>query len=620
MKKIFNVILSILLVLCVTVSPLTASAIVTTYGGTFAILPGNTRTSTPVYNYGWLDNVIIRDDAMAVTSTKLVPEPQDYKGSHTCDEFVKEVDQYSVLFKLDEDTITAAYDEITKAMYYIVTAMGLTDEYAVMRAYIEKYGIRVGGNEGAQEKMEVAVVYAALKYNAVYTLYNKQVSFPVGTSLEGAMVIIFAALTGTMLPSGINTIEGFAFLAVKNYVQGFEEIPLSENPSEFEVFHWVKALTASAQDYQVPVVAYDAATVAQKQYVDYAYYASILDTIYDVHVNPIYLVLAIQSGEEYALQRFILTSMLNEKGVVYDEKATIDELFNLAVDNGWFMLEDEFYSDVMNYKIEVAPSCEKLWFTPFVLAGQLDGGDDKHVEIVLNDTKVAPSSTTSVALDSTKSEETIRMIVYYNDNVSRQEHATYEFRVVKNSALAAKDETVAQNDMVAQVEQYVKNIIPVENESVTQVVEEVFSKMDSVVSATNGTQDVLTTYGIDENTTYALTETPDIVQSTDASDTQGTSERFDFDYLEDLINGVYATDENGNIVTTASLTVKNTQTTNQENVIDKAVEAVKENPEIVVAPSSLVAVGTLAGYLMSKKHRGNEIIDQEDEYASDDDE
>lgn len=612
MKKIFKVLISMLLILMVTVSSLTASAIVTSYGGTLAVLPGNTRSSAPVYNYGWLDNVVVRDDAMAVTSAKLKPRPTDYQGSHTCDEFVKEVEQYQVLFDLDENTYVAVYDEISKAMYYAVTAMGLTDEYDFMRRYIEKRGIRVGGNEDADEKMHIAVVYAAIRYDAVYTLYNKKVTFPEGVSVEGAMVIILAALTNTMLPSDVETFAGLSLLVLRNYVEEFKELPLSNSPDEAEIFHWVKALTASAQDYKVPIVPYNEATLAQKQYVDYAYYASIIATVYEVNVEPIYLVLAIQSAEEYSLQKFILKTMLEQKNVDYADDATVEELFSAAVENGWFALEDEFYSDIMNYEIQVAPSCKKVWFTPFTLADQLEGGSDVHLKIKLNEKTVTPASTTSVDLSGTTESENVRLAVYYDDKEGRKEHAVYNFLIVKNPALE-NDAPASENDMVAQLESYVDRIIPVENEKVSEVVGEVFSNIDDKLSPSKNNTDILTTYGV-EQTTYAI----EAAEDEDMTVLADPTERFDFDYLEELIDGAYATDENGNIVVTTLFDMDAYADPDEEaGVVERVTEAVKENPEIVVAPTSLMAVGTFAGYMLSKKHRGNEVLDEETEYSDD---
>ena len=629
MKKLLKVIISIALVILITAGQFACSAIVTSYGGTLHSLPGNTRSSAPVYNYGWLDNVIIRDDAMAVTSTTMVPRPVDYKSSHTCDEFVQEVGEYTKLFALDEEAVAQGYDEITKTMYYAITAMGLTDEYSRMRRYIEKHGIRVGGDEGAIEKMQVAIVYSAIKNDTVYTLYGKHVEFPEGIDVEGAMVIILAALSNTILPSGIDTFTGFAFLTTKTYVQEFEELPLSDNPDSAEIFHWAKALSASGQDYNVPVVAYDEATVAQKQYVDYAYYASILATAYEVKVDPIRLVIATQNGEEYGLQKFILRSMLEEKGVEYTSETTLEELFELAVDNGWFALEDEFYSDVLTYEVQVAPSCQKIWFTPFALADQLEGGSEEYLKIMLGDTEVKPASTTAVELDIHKDVEQINLTVYYDDG-DRNEYAPYVFTIVKNPALEKGDtdaQSSGENDMIVQLEDYVDRIIPVENEKVSEVVSEVFTGIDEKASsAMNEFKEEITTFGTDEQTTYSLEETEavddtvlfDVTEET--YDTEET-ERFDFEYLDELIEGAYATDENGNIITTTAFDMTQYEDeTTEQSIVERATEIVKENPEIVVAPSSLVAVGSLAGYLLSKKHRGDRIIEEEENEYSDDDE
>ena len=97
-----------------------------------------------------------------------------------------------------------------------------------------------------------------------------------------------------------------------------------------------------------------------------------------------------------------------------------------------------------------------------------------------------------------------------------------------------------------------------------------------------------------------------------------SGERFDFDYLDDLINGAYATDADGNIVATTLFDIDDLNgDTTPETIIEKATEVVKENPEIVVAPTSLMAIGTFAGYMLSKKHRGSEILDEETEYSDD---
>ena len=600
MKKVISVFLATVLLFAFAVCPISASAIVTGYNGVIAALPGNTRSSSPDYNYAWLDNVIVRDDAMAVTSTTLVPKPDDYQGSHTYDEFIKEVEQYSVLFDIDENTVAAAYKEVTNTMYYLVTAMGMTSELPEMRQYLQDYGIKLPYDEQADDKAAIAVTYAAVKYDAVYTLYEKQAPIPEGTSLEGALVIILSALTNTMLPSGIDTLTGMAVNTVKAYVTQFEQLPISENPESEEVFHWAKVITAASNDYQVPLAAYDVATPAQKDYVDYAYYATILNTVYDITVNPIYLVIANQSEDELALQKLILQTMLDEKEVAYTQEMTTEELFSLASEYGCFALEDEFYSDILTYEITVAEDCEKIWFTPFVLAGQLDGGNDEYVSIVLNDTVMKPSATVGADLNPALREEEITMSVAYNDG-TRNDSALYRFIIRKDASLNSEQKEESSNDLVADVQDFVNTIVPNDNEKVSQIVEGVFNGVENKVDQAVDSG-ILTTF--DNDIKYS-----DSYQGTEYTNT----DYYDFKYIEELFAGVYATDADGNIITTTSFFTYGSQADEKEgSILETVTEAVKDNPELIVAPTSLITLGSLAGFFFSRKQRKS-VLDGEEE-------
>lgn len=595
MKKVISVFLTAVILFAFVLCPLGASAIVTSYSGTLTALPGNTRSSSPDYNYAWLDNVIVRDDAMAVTSATLIPKPDDYEGSHTYDEFIVEAEQYTKLFDINENTVADAYRQVTDTMYYLVTAMGMTGELDDMRAYLQDYGIKLPESEMPDDKVSIAVTYAALKYDAVYTLYGKEAPIPAGTSLEGALVIILSALTGTMLPSGIDTFTGMAVNTAKSYVSQFKELPLSANPDSAEIFHWVKVITAATNDYQVPLAAYDEATGAQKDYVNYAYYATVLNTAYDVTLNPIYLVIATQSDDPLALQKLILQTMLDEKEVSYAFDLTAEELFELANEYGCFALEDEFYTDILTYELTVAEDCEKIWFTPFALAGQLAGGNDDYVTIVIGDTFTAPSATVAAELNPALRQEEIIMSVAYNDGV-RNDHAVYKFIVNKDASLNdTEEQQEGGNNLVSDVQDFVNNIVPTDNEKVSQIVDGVFNGIENQVSQADG---LLTTFG-------------DSVDYTDVTAASVyTTNGHNFEYLEELFAGVYATDAYGNIITTSSFLDYGSDDTDG-SFIRTVTDAVKENPEIIIAPTSLLALGSLAGAFFKKKQRSS-VLDSED--------
>ena len=601
MKKLLGLTLAVLMVIAMCICPAFAATDSSSIVSALTVDPGNVRWDNPTYNYAWLDNMIIRDDAMAATQAHIIPKPTDYPYSTTYDKFIQESSDYNQLITLDKESVTSAYDEVINVMYYLVVAMGMTDDTDTMKQYLVSQGIRLPANTTPDENAEIAVVYAAIKYDAVYTLYGKHVEFPVGTTLDGAVVTIMSALTGTVVPSGVDNLSGYAVFCTKTYVTSFEGLPISQNPSEEEIFYWAKVVTAgSSGDYQVPVEVYSETTAAQKEYVDYAYYASILSDIYDVKINPIKLVVAMQSSDQLAVQKLILKTMLDEKKVSYSDKLSCKELFDLACKNGCFNLEEEFYSDVLNYEIEVAQDCQKIWFTPFTLAGLLQGGSDDYISMTLAGNSVAPSSTTGVALNPALSTETIRLEVYYNapDN---EDMAVYEFRIVKNPALNGERNPDTKNDMVAEVEKYVNSIVPIESDKATAVIDGVFQSVDSAMSDNQGSaqagEGILTTYPAGD-------------ASNNGGSTGSSGSDFNFDYLDELLNGTYETDVFGNIVTTQGFDYS--ETTEKQSIITKTVETVKENPEIVAAPTGLIAVGAFAGYLMTKKHRDSEAYLEEE--------
>ena len=602
MKRLISVLLAVIL-LALAACPLGASAILTGYNGVMAVLPGNTRSSSPDYNYAWLDNITIRDDAMAVTSSTIVPKPEDYPGSHTYDEFVKEVTQYSVLFDINEETVSVAYKELTNTMYYLAVAMGMTDELPVMRQYLQDYGIKLPDREAADDKAVIGVVYAALKYDAVYVLYEKHAEIPAGTTLEGALVIILASLTNTMLPSGLNTLTGFSLNVVKDYVTQFEQLPISENPDSAEVFHWAKIITAAASEYQVPLAPFDEATDSQKAYVDYAYYATIIDTVYDVKINPIHLIIATQSDDKLALQKLILHTMLTEREIAFSDELSAEELFKLASENGCFALEDEFYSDILSYEITVAENCEKLWFTPFALADQLDGGSNEFLSIDLNGVLMKPSATLAADLNPALRQEEVTLTVAYNDGI-RNDVAAYKFTVIKDASLNNKPTSDSSNNMVADIENFVNTIVPDDNERVSEIVGNVFDGVDNQMSQMG------TATTVPDNTP-SLTE-PSLNEPAASERPVGSpsvTDYYDSVVLDDLFAGVYATDENGNIITTASFFSPSSKATEDRSVLETVTDAVKENPELVIAPSSLLTLGSLAGFYFKKKQRKSVLDD-----------
>ena len=586
-KRLCSFLLVLLVLAGLACSPFYASATVTANSGKVQILPGHPRSASPVYSKAWLDNVVIRDSASSVTAARLVPKDA-YPYRLTFDEFVTEVNNYSVLNLINEKTVSSAYNDVITVMYYMVTALGMTGDSASMKKYIRSKGITTPPLETAEDEIKIAVVYAALKYDAVYTLYNKKVTFPQGISLDGAICVILAALTGTFLPSGVDTLSGFAVNSVKTYISQFDSIPVSSNPGNDEIFHWAKVITASANDYTVPVEAYGTLTGEEKEYVDYAYFASILDKVYDVKLDPVKLADADKSEERNSVQTLILQTMLDESGVDYSIDDSCEALFKAACENGRFPLDEEFYSDIFSYDLYVASDCQKVWFTPFALASQV-GGDDAYLTIYLGEKEMSPDQTVAYVLDASKDKEVINLKVVYAEPDSTPETVLYRFSVVRKAAAAGNGES--QNSLTAEIQGMLDGVIPADNEKANAIVNNIMSQVDSALSTTasinNG--NVLTTYAAGTTASGGYDSSP-----------KKSSDGVDFGYLEQLISETFAD------VGEASKALEMFGTSGKEqsrSFVQKTVQTIRENPEVAVAPTGIIALGGLGGYIWTRRRK-----------------
>lgn len=537
--------------------------------------PGQTKTYVPLedYNYAWIDDVVVRDSSSSVTALTLVPVTES-PYSHTLDQFVEECNNYTSLFNASEEVLESTFVTSLKALYYSLIASGvITETNTVMRTYNEEHGIVYPFVESELTQMYTAIVYVSLKTDLYGAILDKQIEIPRGTTVEGAIVNILSSMCNMNVPANVNSLSSFTYLFAEDYVVDEKKYPISDEPSETEVYYWVRLAAADNAGYSVPTdVPYSAVTSEQEEYVLYAYYASILTQRYEVMVDPLLLRAALLSGEkEKKVPELVLKAMLDEVSISYEKNETTESLFEKAKTEGFFDLEAEFYTDIYNYRVYVSPENEQVWFTSYLVADQLVDGDIDCAETYINGNKVKNTSTTGVKLDN-DIETTVVIEVLYDDG-ERSDKATYTFVIEKNANAADVNGNL--------------NI-------------DIADPIDSVLDSLSGAADNYMT-GVEIPTAPTTKPNGSNTITTYPVNGIGSGNKFE----------TYPTYANGNVIgnNDALTTAKQEQTTVQ--VLDKSLtETVKENPEYVATPIGLLAVGASAGYIFFRR-RKNELFAEE---------
>lgn len=562
--------------------------------------PGNTRARNPVYNYAWLDTVIIRDDSAKINACELVPADKSLYGM-TADEFVSETEEYKKLFDLNVENVSEAFFYLLKSVYYTLVALGMDEpDYDTVYKYLSDYGISLTYSDSDFTWLYAQVLYSCIKDNSFYVLYGKTVEIPKGITLEHAIVIYLAEALGITLPSGITTITGLTLFVMRSALPE-NELPISDNPNDEEGFYWAKVAVSAKNGYKVPTAAYDEASSVQKDYVDYAYFASILAVKYDVKVDPVRLCAAMTGSEPYAVEFLILKTMLDESGAVYDGNASLEELFDLACQNGWFALEHEFYSDVCEYSVTVPFECEKVWFTPFALCDQLEGGSTEFFTVKIDGQDAAAGKTQCVELKARR--QSVKIDCAYNDGVE-QGTVTYVFNIRK----AAKDVsavTTENGGVLGSIESAIMSALPADNANAAARVSEAFGIVDNAVS---GAADVnlVTTYAA--STEKAANNAAGSNTTAVAPTAAQTKEK------EGMTFTTYAENEKTDYDGENLFTTYPEKT--EGGVFAKAAAVINENPVAVATPVSAVAIGAALGLVFYRKRRNSAedfvISDEED--------
>ncbi len=579
-KKVLCIFLLVAVLTAYCCSSFVSSASVFYIDGNAAVCPGTTKVYVDEkdYNYAWIDDVVMRDSSSSVVPLVFKPLT-DYPYSHTAEEFVSECNNYSQLFEASRTILQSSLIKTLKTTYYTLLASGaITSSIPEMRAYNESKGITYPFDETATTQMYTTIVYALLKSDIASAVLKQEIEIPRGTSVEGAVVIYLSKVCGMNVPSSVSSIEGFSYLFANEYVLEGSGLPVSKDPTEQEVYYWVRVLAADKQGYAVDkTTPYVKVTQQQEDAVNHAYYASILTSKYDVYVSPVLLKQALESGNRNKeVPKLVLMSMLDSVNTEYSSSESLDSLFEKAKADGFFDLKDDFYTDIYNYEVTVSDTSSEVWFTAFLVADQLTDGDLSKAKTYLNGSLVANSSTNSVKLTSASTTFTVK-IEYVDEDTERNDTAEYTFTVKKSSSGS--------------------NVVGGINVDIANPVGSVVGSAESAISGyvqsgktfdtdfvTPEVQTSSTTYPIEDSSAYSQLHS---------------------NFLE-----TYPTDENGNVTVTEdplATTQKATTEENTQNVLSGVTQTIKDKPEYVATPIGLLAVGASAGYIFFKKRKNDEV-------------
>lgn len=377
MKKSAKI-LSFFLTVVLLITTLSTSAFAKDFAPKFDISnPGiQTQYIYSENNVSWIRKLVVKEDMLSPEgiATEAVLHPvTDYPYTTDAPHFKAEVEECTKTYTLDEDSQRAAYLYLIKQ----VGALSLISEPTVSDQtkadWLRSQGIVITKEEeqDPEKILMISALYAMMRNDLYYVYTGEHLTIPQGTSLEQAIVIYLASLSGqgSMLASFIykffghssfGNLEDYMYytslmaLYTNGYVNATEIPQLSRN----EVYRRVAIMTIRGYGLAID------SEKATHEELQQKYLTAMLGTHYKVSLDPESLA---KASNNQSIAYYILQRMAYEdaKLTISQTKYSFENCFKTVLQKtDRFDLKKEFYSDVYEYNVYLESNRSNISVNP----------------------------------------------------------------------------------------------------------------------------------------------------------------------------------------------------------------------------------------------------------------
>ena len=334
-----------------------------------SVFPFETQYDYPSADPAWLTDLVIKEDLnnidRAVTGCVLHAAP-DYPYTVTPELLKKEVEQFCMLYMLDESMFKASFLYLIETLGSNSSVLAAQATDGQVRTYLQNSGIVYPADATTDMKVIAKALYTAMATGAFSAgeLEN-------GITLERALTQFVVKVSGyresdlyEWIPGSMDTLDDY-MLAVSRmtlWSNGYDVTPETE---ENEVYKLMAVRTI--RNLGISVDADVSFPELQSKYT-----AALLGKKYDLAVDPDRLAAAIQNGNP----AFYILQLIGKKNnlSVREDAMSYEEAFDFVASHTdlFDIEEDEFYADIYSYDIYLSSPRSSLWVYPTSYYGTVD--------------------------------------------------------------------------------------------------------------------------------------------------------------------------------------------------------------------------------------------------------
>ncbi|MBR2877318.1 MAG: cadherin-like beta sandwich domain-containing protein [Clostridia bacterium] len=331
----------------------------------------------------WIRQLVIKENMMSVdgiVNEKPIHPVTDYPYTTDAPNFQEEVNEYVILYTLDENSQKAAYIYVFQQLgaLSIIADPDATDKSKAQ--WLRDNGIVVTEEDESDPDaiLMISALYALMKNDFYYVFTGERLTIPPGTTLEAALMMYLIALDGddkSLLQflnkyfniTSIVSLEDYIYYTTlfALYTNGYVSSRDFTTIERDEVFRRMAIMTIENAGLAVDV------NTATTEEIQVKYMAAMLGTQYKVTLDPDSV---LRANRNNTVPFYIIQRMANEDKnlAISANKYTYEEAFDIVLKKtNRFDLEKQFYSDIFEYNVYLDAYRDIIYLnpTPLTTAG-----------------------------------------------------------------------------------------------------------------------------------------------------------------------------------------------------------------------------------------------------------
>lgn len=327
-------------------------------------------------NVSWLRKLVIKEDMLSVEgiATEAVLHPvTDYPYTTDAAHFKTEVEECTKTYTLDENSQRAAYLYLIKQVGALSIISEPTVSDQTKADWLREQGIVVteADEEDPERVLMISALYAMMRNDLYYVYTGEHLTISKGTTLEQAIVIYLAALSGqgsalaTFIykyfgNTSFGNLEDYMYYTslMALYTNGYVSATEIPKLTRQEVYRRVAIMTIRGYGLAID------SEKATHEELQQKYLTAMLGTHYKVSLDPESLV---KASKNQSIAYYILQRMAYEdaKLTVSATKYSFENCFKTVLQKtDRFDLKKEFYSDIYEYNVYLESNRSNISINP----------------------------------------------------------------------------------------------------------------------------------------------------------------------------------------------------------------------------------------------------------------